>query len=542
MIVPILRAQLLSMRPGSRRHLGVSILTAVVWYGFWCFVACWAGFYAAFAGEATLRYALPIGLAGICFYWQAMPVLSASMGSALDLRKLLLYPIPHPELFLVEVLLRLITGLEMVMVLAGGALGLLANRAAGGWQALPRVAVATLLFVAFNLLLASGTRSLLERLLSKRKVRELVALLMAMLWMGPRLLVMSGVNPKWLHAAGASMGAFGTPWSAAARAFLPAALLPARQEAGSVWLAWLSLCAWTLVSGWFGRSQFERNLRYDALAAQATSLKPAPGGSQFWRGALYRVPALLWRDPLAAIVEKELRTLARSARFRMVFVMGFSFGLMLWLPTRGAMHGTGWPGNFLTLVCVYAMTLIGQVTYWNCFGLDRSAALFYFAAPQPLWRVLLGKNIACLFFVYLETLVLAGITLALRMSFAPGQLAETLVVVTICAMYLMALGNISSVRYPRALSPERMGRGDSGNRGQVLVMLLYPVVLLPVILAYVARWALSSETAFLAVLAAAAAIGGMLYWLGMESAVHTAAAQRQNILQELCRDGGPVES
>jgi ABC-2 type transport system permease protein len=542
MIVPILRAQLLSMRPGSRRNLGVSILTAVVWYGFWCFVACWAAFYAASADEAALRYALPIGLAGICFYWQAMPVLSASMGSALDLRKLLLYPIPHQELFLVEVLLRFVTGLEMLMVLAGGTLGLLANRTAGGWQALPRVAAATLLFVAFNLLLASGTRSLLERLLSKRKVRELVALLMAMLWMGPRLLMMSGVKSKWLHAAGASVGAFGTPWSAAARALLPAAPLPAQREAGSVWLAWLSLCAWTLLAGWFGRSQFERNLRYDALAAQATSLKPVSGRAHFWRGALYRIPSLLWRDPLAAIVEKELRTLARSARFRMVFVMGFSFGLMVWLPTRGAALGGGFSRNFLTLVCVYAMTLIGQVTYWNCFGLDRSAALFYFAAPQPLWRVLLGKNIACLFFVYLETLVLGGITLALRMNFAPGQLAETLVVVTICAMYLMAAGNISSVRYPRAISPERVGRGGGGNRGQVLVMMLYPLLLLPVILAYVARYAFGSEAAFLAVLAAAAAIGAMLYWLGMESAVHTAAAQRQNILQELCRDGGPVES
>jgi ABC-2 type transport system permease protein len=543
MIIPILRAQLLSMRPGSRRNLGLSILTATIWYGLWCFAACWAGFYTAQSDEAALRYALPIGLVAICFYWQAMPVLSASMGSALDLRKLLLYPIPHQELFLVELLLRFITGLEMVMVLAGGALGLLANRTVGGLAALLRVAGATLLFVAFNLLLASGTRSLLERLLSKRKVRELVALLMALVWMGPRVLIRSGFRPKWLHAAGAGMGAFGTPWSAAARAILPALHVPTQRDAGSLWLSWLSLCAWTLVAGWFGRGQFERNLRYDALAAQATSLKPVSGRTQFWRGALYRIPALLWRDPLAAIVEKELRTLARSARFRMVFVMGFSFGLMVWLPARSGMRGDGFSRNFLTLVCVYAMTLIGQVTYWNCFGLDRSAALFYFAAPQPLSRILMGKNIACLFFVYMETLVLSGITLGLRMSFAPGQLTETLVVVTICATYLMALGNITSVRYPRALSPERMGRGggSGGNRGQVLAMLLYPLLLLPVILAYLARWAIGSETAFVAVLAAAAAIGGILYWLGMESAVGTAAAQRQNILQELCRDGGPVE-
>src|ERR1039458_9420076 len=97
---------------------------------------------------------------------------------------------------------------------------------------------------------------------------------MSMRWMGARLLMMSGVKPTWLHAAGASAGAFGTPWSAAARALFPAAFLPAQRETGSVWLAWLSLCAWTLLAGWFGRSQFERNLRYDALAAQATSLKP----------------------------------------------------------------------------------------------------------------------------------------------------------------------------------------------------------------------------------------------------------------------------
>ena len=32
------------------------------------------------------------------------------------------------------------------------------------------------------------------------------------------------------------------------------------------------------------------------------------------------------------MVEKELRTFARSARFRTVFIMGFSFGLLVWLP------------------------------------------------------------------------------------------------------------------------------------------------------------------------------------------------------------------
>jgi ABC-2 type transport system permease protein len=278
------------------------------------------------------------------------------------------------------------------------------------------------------------------------------------------------------------------------------------------------------------------------LAAQAT-IAPAATRANALTGWFYRLPSLLWRDPLAAIVEKELRSLARSPRFRMVFVMGFSFGLMVWLPMvigRSAIHSGTFSSHFLTIVCVYAMTLIGQVSYWNCFGLDRSAVVFYFIAPQPLRRTLLGKNIACLFFIYMQTLVLVGITLAVRVSFGLGQLIETAAVVGICAIYLMALGNIASVRYPVAIKPERVSQSGSGNKMQLLLMVLYPIALLPVVLAYVARYALQSQIAFSVMLALAGAIGVMIYWIAMESAVDAAARLRQNMLTELSKGDGPV--
>ena len=111
------------------------------------------------------------------------------------------------------------------------------------------------------------------------------------------------------------------------------------------------------------------------------------------------------RDPLAAIVEKELRSLARTPRFRMVFVMGFTFGLMVWLPPdRRAPRARpeSAPNNYLVVVCVYSLTLLGQVTYWNCFGFDRSAAVLYFAAPQPFSSVLARQEHRRLCFIYLE--------------------------------------------------------------------------------------------------------------------------------------------
>ena len=61
---------------------------------------------------------LPWAFLAICAYWQMMPILSASMGAGLDLRKLMVYPVPHRQLFLVEVLLRFTSGAEMLLVLA----------------------------------------------------------------------------------------------------------------------------------------------------------------------------------------------------------------------------------------------------------------------------------------------------------------------------------------------------------------------------------------------------------------------------------------
>src|SRR5664279_4739923 len=130
------------------------------------------------------------------------------------------------------------------------------NPVVSGWLALPAV----LLYIVFNLLLASGTRSLLERLLSKRKVRELLVFVIFMVWMIPRLLFATGHRPQLTGNWTRVMQSVAWPWTGAAWA----ALGPG--ELASL----LSLAGWTLLAGWFGRAQFERNLRFDAVAEQAT--------------------------------------------------------------------------------------------------------------------------------------------------------------------------------------------------------------------------------------------------------------------------------
>ena len=532
MIRAILRAQLMTMRM-TRGRGWIRFIPYAIWYLFWIGAAGFGFVVMQLVDTPELARYLPLAFLGICLYWQLMPILSASMGAGLDLRKLLIYPIPHERLYVVEVLLRMTTAFEMLLVLAGILGGILFNHRIGGALAFPRAALAVLLLMAFNLLLSSGTRSLLERLLSRRKIRELVVLLTMCIWMIPRLLMQLNIRPKWLGPATDALRGSGFPWSAAATAFVGSHLMA----------PFAALCFWTLLAYWFGRSQFERNLRFDAAAAQARSIKRETSRTRSLSDLFFRLPGTLFRDQLGGLVEKELRSLARTPRFRMVFVMGFTFGVIVWLPmaiNRGHARGGFMSHYFLVFVCLYALTLIGQVTYWNCFGFDRSAVVFYFAAPQPMRLVLIAKNLAAMAYVLVDMLILVGVVAALHLIAGWQQAFETLMVVSVCSLYLLAVGNMASVNYPRAINPERVSQGGGSGKVQGMLMLLYPLALLPVVLAYLARYAFDSQLAFNLVLLFAAIVGSIVYWLGLTSACDAADRKRESLIVELSKNDGPI--
>jgi ABC-2 type transport system permease protein len=455
------------------------------------------------------------------------------MGASLDLRKLLVYPVPRRSLFLVEILLRITTCAELLLLLTGAAIGLLRNPAFGGWRSLARVPLAVILFAAFNLMLAAGLRNLIERLLSRKGIREVIALLLMLVGVLPRLLMVTGFAGRRLeHALPTAANPF-WPWGAAAHCMLGLSTGMRPAAAAAV------LAAWTAAAYLFGRWQFMRGLRFDFQAAQATvgSAKARPFAER-----LYRLPSLVLPDPLCAMVEKELRSLIRTPRFRLVFVMGFSFGLVVWLPMmlRGRVTHSAVSGNFLAVVSLYALFLLAQVTYGNAFGFDGSAAQLYFLAPVAISRALAAKNIAAAIFIFLEIAAVAAACTLLRLGISAGQIAEAFLVTAIAALYLLGIGNLSSVNYPRHMNAQRVSGGGAAGRTQGVLFLLYPVALLPVFLAYLARYAFDNQAVFFGVLACAAALGVAIYWMAMESAVAAARNRREAILAELSRGEGPM--
>ena len=528
----ILEAQWLTFRnffPRSNKagFLFTTLLT-FGWYGVFAYVAFLAAFLLSKPEEIeAFRKLLPAALLLCVLYWQVIPVLMASLGSSLDMRKLLVYPIRTNNLFALEVMLRISTGLEMLIVLAGAAIGLWLNPKIPLWTP-----ASLLLFVLFNLFCSAGIRDLLIRLLARKRVREIVVFLLVLAAALPQLLLFRGARGDVRRFFAGEPSAI-WPWTATAHLAL-----------GDFSLSALGvLFAWTMLAFLFGRWQFERSLTFDSAEASArdASSKRRTGRLDWF----FRIPNLLFPDPMAALVEKELRFLSRSPRFRLVFLMGFSFGLLIWAPMafgRAPARHSLLSDNYLTVVSVYALLLLSDALFWNSFGFDRSAVQFYFSAPVSMTMILLGKNAAAVLLVLIEVLAIALVCALLYLPVTLVQIAESLAVIGVLTLFLLAIGNLSSLYNPRPVNPAKSFRTAASGRTQALLMLVFPLSLIPVALAYVARYAFQTELAFFGALFIAAAVGAMLYVHAMQTAVQAAEQRKEQIITALSRGEGPIES
>jgi len=520
-----------------RSGVAWSAVVGVIWYGLW--LAASVGLLGVFseAGNVTMIHnVLPSGLLMVFLYWQLIPLLLATTGASLELHKLRSYPIPDFQLFSLEVLLRLSSGAEMVLLLTGTLMGMLLNPAlhgVGPW--------AVLLFILFNLLIGVGLRDLLGRLLARKRIREGVFFLLVIGAALPQLmLTRRGPGSFRILALLAGQPWWGWPWSAAARLMQNEDAL----QSAAIMLGWITAV------GMFSWWQFSRTMKFDAIAASAPSSTRSskPGFME----AFYRLPSMVFRDPLGALIEKEFRFLLRSPRFRIVFLMGFTFGLLIWLPMAlgyggyqmGPIPDRGitpfFFRNYLTVVSLYSMLLLSEICFWNVFGFDRSAAQFYFLAPVNFTRVLVGKNLTALFFIFLEISVVIGVCGLLGMPLGAARLFEAFAVASVASMYLLSAGNLQSVREARAVNPAASLRSSAASRIQAMLFVIYPITFAPLALAYIARYAFESQQVFYEVLAVDAVLGLIIYRLALESAATTAGRLKEKIIASLSMSDGPI--
>ena len=519
----------------ERRGLWMSILLSIGWYGLWVGVAVLCAMVPNLIGPEDVESALPGILLFVMGYWQLSPLVTLSLGISLEMRKLAFYPITVPTLFLVECLLRLWTGLEMILVLTGVFVGL----ATAGSRSLPALAAGLILFVAFNMFFSAGMRNLVERIFQKRMLRETVLVIMVTLTVLPQMLVFSEGFRDWAKTAlrsDSSLPSWALPSSACAHIALGTA----------AWLEFASAIGFAVAAGLFGYYMFRSSCR---LTSASTAGEQAPRirasktrDSAF--GRLIRAATALFPDPLGALVEKEIKYLWRSPRFRLPFFMGFTFGVIAWTPILYRMDGAfgEWmKTGAVSFVSLYAMLLLGPVLFLNRFGFDRGATRFYFWMPVGFEELLVAKNLATSVFAFFETACVGLMCWVAGLPVGWAEMLEAFAVTTTALFYLQSVGNHMSVHFPIASNPDRVSRAGQGHGLRAAVQFLFfPLSLSPIFAAFFWRFLFETQAGFIWIMLAAAILGGLIYWTTFLHAAGFAQRNREFFLGHLAQGEGPL--
>jgi ABC-2 type transport system permease protein len=504
-------------------------LVSLLWYGMYAGVGTAIAIALPEIPAFELQQWLPLGLLAVFLFWQVIPLFTLTSGWSLQLNNLQIYPVSNGALFGLEVLLRLSTAPEMIFLLLGTMIGLLRR------PDVPLFApVLLLLYIPFNLFVSLAIRESLLHSFERNRFRELFAILLISIGVLPQLLVHTEAGRRVQAYLWSASKGRGTPWHEVA----VLSYAPSSPVAFTITFLWIAVAY--AIAKW----QFQRNLvQQETFPGNAAVVRTAatPGEKPFRFALLLNVPSRVFRDPMAALIEKEFRTLVRMPRFRVMFGMACIFGVLIFIPMTLRRQGTGFlANNFLPVVNVYGLLLLGDVLLWNVFGFDRGAAALYFVAPVAFETVLKAKNVAAIVFMILQTVAVSVLAAALQIPVTALGLVNAFAASAVVAIFFISIGNLSSIAIPKPMNPTQTFRKQASGKMQLRLMATSIGLLLLLGFAFAARWALRTNWPFLAVLGFEFGIGVIVYRLGTESAVARATRERERILDELSKGASPI--
>jgi ABC-2 type transport system permease protein len=476
------------------------------------FVFYGAGGLALGAGAGLSAFALAIGnqwkflpilFWAVFFVWQVVPIMLASFQEQFDLGILLRFPVRFGSYFLLYV----VFGLLDISTVLGGlcSLGILVGITVVRPDLFALTALALVVFALFNIFLVRAIFAWIDRWLAQRKTREILGAVFMVLILSLQLL-----NPA-LHrhryeGHSAPLGRNATraqaqqkfqeyqqskaefkarygPWLATANAvqqWLPPGLaaksLQQQAEAGSESqlgsmgsLGMLGL--YVLGAGAVLAARLRAEYRGESLGVAPSRKKVASHSKTARRegGGL-----LDGSGPIAAVMEKELRTLLRT--LPLLYAIGAP--LLLVLVFSGAFIRNNPQAQIFPLalpLCIVYAQLGFTRLFYNSLGAEGTGIQLYFLSPTPIRTVLLAKNLfhSVLFGL---TILVAGTLAILRLGVPEGVVVAATVAWLLFSLPAnLAAGNIFSLTMPYRVNPGRITR-QGGSQANALGALLAQLV------------------------------------------------------------------
>ena len=523
-----------SLRKKNSRLDWIGLVVTSVLSGIFVCGLCFA-FYAggyAFLSQGHLEW-MAFLFWRIFLFWQIFPIFVTGFGVTFEFRTLLRFPLSLRAFYIIG----LAYGFADFSALAS--ICWLLSMTAGAVVAKPGVLPAMLLivtlFILLNVTLERLVGSWLERLLARRRTREL--------FLG--LFVLSMVSLNFLNPLMQRYGAAAQPlflrllpyfaWfppSLAGRALAAVARL---QPTGFLlsfailllYLALFSALLWRRFAAQYrGEELSETAAPARAAVRQITDKDDGPDHLS------------LLSPQVAAIVRKEFRYLTRNGfayltlvlppMLILIFSMDFTGRHPTW-GSRGVSAEIFFPGMMAYLI------LILMAPAYNSFAYEGRGIQTYFTAPLRFRDVLLGKNLM------LVSVLTVEIALSLGMLTWRVGLPSAHMLVATCAAIIftivgqLTIANWSSITFPRKMELGRMrGQRQSGMAALVAFGAQILMGSISAVILFTGKWTGDHwfpAEAFLFL--AAAAVSG--YFASLDALTKLAEKKKESLIEALCR-------
>lgn len=464
-------------------------------------------------------------------FWQLFPIMGSVFTETVDLSNLLRFPLTYRSYFLVRLAYGAVDPSTMLGTcwLTGITLGI--GLAAPRWFLWS--AIVLFLFGLANIAMMQTFLAWIERWMAQRRTREIFSILFFLMMIGLQLL--GPLVGRFGARVGPEMKVLGEqlsplqkllPPGAAANAIAAMSKGDVLGSLGSMGLVLL----YAMVALWFMGLRVRKQYMGESFseASVSTRLTQAELIRPGWR-----VPFL--SAPVAAVFEKELRYLGRSAPMLLTLVtpviMLAVFGLG---PTHNGEFLKRSPDLTYPIGAGYALILLTNLIY-NNFGADHSGVQFFFASPVRFHTVVLGKNLAHVAILLGEMVIL---WISVSLMFSPPTLFMTLTAfaaILFAAPVNLAAGNLLSLYSPKRVDFGTFGRQRASQITVLLSLLIQAVVMGCCVAVFIlARHVRRGELA-LFIFLAMAVVAIIAYVLSLRRTDELAKTRQETLISELSR-------
>ncbi len=538
-LVAGLRWQILRnlMRTRNSRWDLFGLVWAAIFASAFVIGLCWLLWWGAYFSVSNGQFAwLLLLFWSIFLFWQAFPLFIAGFGAPFEFRTLLRFPLRFSTFYLIG----LAYGLADFAAVCG--VCWLISIAVGVSMARPSLllpaALIIVMFIWMNITLERLLSSWMERLLARRRTRELLFGVFILLSVSAQF-----IRPAIIHYSQGAHGSIHVQQLIEYLAPFPPSLAGAALGAVAAGqpLQFLSIVGglfiYIVVLSAFLWRRFAAQYRGEELS-ETSAPKQATVNASSLSSRRKSDPLAFLSPPVAAVLTKEFKYLARNGFVLISLLMPPLLVLLFSSQFAGkhpsVSHTRITSDSFFPGMMGYLILMLMTPAY-NCFAYESKGIRNYFTAPIRFRDVLLAKNLMYVVILIVE-IALSTTLLSIRIGLPSTPVfAATLLALVFAVAGQLAIADWVSLSFPRKLEYGSM-RGQRGSGVSIWIAFGVQIVLggICTVILFAGRWTqnpwLPAET-FAAL--AAASLGG--YFAALDALSNVAEKKKEVLIETLSK-------